>query len=79
MRVCISPPRFGDLMVERAALLLQEYQEVNAHLRANTNQFVDSFSFSYLEPAHGGRVCGGVRPPAGSARGVGSCSTMVSN
>jgi hypothetical protein len=24
----LSPPRFGDLMVERAALLLQEYQEV---------------------------------------------------
>jgi hypothetical protein len=45
MRVGISPPRFGDLMVERAALLLQEDQEVNAHLRANTNQFVDSFSF----------------------------------
>src|SRR5690349_10598144 len=32
-------------MVERAALLLQEYQEVNAHLRANTNQFVNWFSF----------------------------------
>ena len=33
-------------MEERAALLLQEYQEVNAHLRANTNQFVNWFSFS---------------------------------
>lgn len=32
-------------MDERAALLLQEYQEVNAHLRANTNQFVNWFSF----------------------------------
>src|SRR3954451_19676766 len=32
-------------MEERAALLLQEYQEVNAHLRANTNQFVNWFSF----------------------------------
>jgi AraC-like DNA-binding protein len=41
----LSPARFGDLMVERAALLLQEYQEVNAHLRANTNQFVNWFSF----------------------------------
>lgn len=26
-------------------MLLQEYQEVNAHLRANTNQFVNWFSF----------------------------------
>ena len=41
----LSPPGFGDLMVERAALLLQEYQEVNAHLRANTSQFVNWFSF----------------------------------
>ena len=41
----LSPPRVGDLMVERAALLLQEYQEINAHLRANTNQFVNWFSF----------------------------------
>jgi hypothetical protein len=32
-------------MEQRAALLLQEYQEVNAHLRANTNQFVNWFSF----------------------------------
>ena len=32
-------------MVEHAALLLQEYQEVNAHLRVNTNQFVNWFSF----------------------------------
>jgi len=32
-------------MEERTALLLQEYQEVNAHLRANTNQFVNWFSF----------------------------------
>src|SRR4051794_8549390 len=32
-------------MEERAALLLQGYQEVNAHLRANTNQFVNWFSF----------------------------------
>jgi hypothetical protein len=32
-------------MEERAALLLLEYQEVNAHLRANTNQFVNWFSF----------------------------------
>jgi hypothetical protein len=31
-------------MEERTALLLQEYQEVNAHLRANTNQFVNWFS-----------------------------------
>jgi hypothetical protein len=41
----LSPPGFGYLMVERAALLLQEYQEVNAHLRANTRQFVNWFSF----------------------------------
>ena len=41
----LSPSRFGDLMVERPALLLQEYQEVNAHLRANTSQFVNWFSF----------------------------------
>jgi hypothetical protein len=41
----LSPPWFGDLMVDRAALLLQEYQEVNAHLRANTSQFVNWFSF----------------------------------
>jgi hypothetical protein len=39
-----GPGAFGDLMEERAALLLQEYQEVNAHLRANTNQFVNWFS-----------------------------------
>jgi hypothetical protein len=32
-------------MVDHAALLLQEYQEVNAHLRVNTNQFVNWFSF----------------------------------
>jgi len=32
-------------MEERTALLLQEYQEINAHLRANTNQFVNWFSF----------------------------------
>jgi hypothetical protein len=32
-------------MEVRAALLLQEYQEVNAHLRANTSQFVNWFSF----------------------------------
>lgn len=32
-------------METHAALLLQEYQEVNAHLRANTNQFVNWFSF----------------------------------
>jgi len=32
-------------MEDRTALLLQEYQEVNAHLRANTNQFVNWFSF----------------------------------
>ena len=32
-------------MVAHAALLLQEYQEVNAHLRVNTNQFVNWFSF----------------------------------
>ena len=32
-------------MEARAALLLQEYQEVNAHLRTNTNQFVNWFSF----------------------------------
>ncbi len=32
-------------MDERSALLLQEYKEVNAHLRANTNQFVNWFSF----------------------------------
>jgi hypothetical protein len=32
-------------MEERSALLLQEYQEVNAHLRANTSQFVNWFSF----------------------------------
>jgi hypothetical protein len=32
-------------MENRAALLLQEYQEVNAHLRANTSQFVNWFSF----------------------------------
>jgi len=31
-------------MEERAALLLQEYQEVNAHLRSNTSQFVNWFS-----------------------------------
>jgi hypothetical protein len=37
---------FGDMMEERVTLLLQEYQEVNAHLRANTNQFVNLFSFS---------------------------------
>jgi hypothetical protein len=41
----LGSPKFGDLMEERAALLLQEYQEVNAHLRANTNQFVNWFSF----------------------------------
>jgi hypothetical protein len=38
-------PPFGDLMDAPAALLLQEYQELNAHLRANTNQFVNWFSF----------------------------------
>jgi hypothetical protein len=32
-------------MVAHAALLLREYQEVNAHLRVNTNQFVNWFSF----------------------------------
>jgi len=32
-------------MEAHAALLLREYQEVNAHLRANTNQFVNWFSF----------------------------------
>jgi hypothetical protein len=40
-----DPGAFGDLMEERAALLLQEYQEVNAHLRVNTSQFVNWFSF----------------------------------
>ena len=40
-----GPSAFGDLMEQRAALLIQEYQEVNAHLRANTNQFVNWFSF----------------------------------
>ena len=32
-------------MEERSALLLLEYQEVNAHLRSNTSQFVNWFSF----------------------------------
>lgn len=32
-------------MEERAALRLQEFREVNAHLRANTGQFVSWFSF----------------------------------
>jgi hypothetical protein len=65
----LSPPRFGDLIVERAALLLQEYQEVNAHLRANTSRFVNGSAFSN-EPAHGRRVCGNAQLPAsaGSVR-----------
>ena len=32
-------------MAAGADLLLREYQEVNAHLRANTTQFVNWFSF----------------------------------
>ena len=40
-----GPSTFGDLMEAHAALLLREYQEVNAHLRVNTNQFVNWFSF----------------------------------
>jgi hypothetical protein len=41
----LCPSIVGDVMEPRAALLLQEYQEVNAHLRVNTNQFVNWFSF----------------------------------
>jgi hypothetical protein len=33
------------MMAAGADLLRQEYQEVNAHLRANTTQFVNWFSF----------------------------------
>jgi hypothetical protein len=40
-----GPARIGHLMAAGADLLLQEYQEVNAHLRANTTQFVNWFSF----------------------------------
>jgi hypothetical protein len=35
----------GDVMAAEADLLVKEYQEVNAHLRANMTQFVNWFSF----------------------------------
>jgi hypothetical protein len=40
-----GPGGLGNLMAARSDLLLQEYQEVNAHLRANITQFVNWFSF----------------------------------
>lgn len=39
------PQAISDLMGSRMDLLHLEYQEVNAHLRANINQFVNWFSF----------------------------------
>jgi hypothetical protein len=39
------PQAISDLMESRMDLLHLEYQEVNAHLRVNINQFVNWFSF----------------------------------
>jgi len=40
-----GPGGLGNLMAAGSDLLLREYQEVNAHLRANITQFVNWFSF----------------------------------
>jgi hypothetical protein len=39
-----GPAKIVHLMQARADLLLREYDEINAHLRANTGQFVNWFS-----------------------------------
>jgi hypothetical protein len=38
------PPGVGDVTHSASDLLLHEYQEINAHLRTNTTQFVNWFS-----------------------------------
>ena len=35
----------GDVTFSENDLLIREYQEINAHLRTNTTQFVNWFSF----------------------------------
>src|SRR6516162_6496812 len=39
------PPRVGNVTSDEFELLMREYQEINAHLRTNTAQFVNWFSF----------------------------------
>jgi hypothetical protein len=65
-----NTPERDDVMQGAPELLLREYKEVNAHLRANTTQFVNWFSFFLTSNVAAAMVYVAVSAPRPGWRGA---------